>query len=103
MANIAFIGIGYLIGPKLAKKLINNEQTEDYVCSLNYQDQSEMSFCGKVFASAFPGEATLLSTDMPDFAKLQTRIQKELSPYIPDELGMPQLYLLDPWLEEFNI
>lgn len=97
MANSALIGVGYLIDSDLAEKLMNNEETEDFICQLNYHANDEISFFGEILTSSDPGEATFLSMNVPDFASIQVRVKEECGPYVPDELGMPQLYLLTPW------
>lgn len=97
MANVAMIGVGYLIESDLAEKLMNNEKTKNLVCQLNYHTNDEMSFFGKTLEFSDSGEATLLSMDVPDFASIQVRVKEKFGPYVPDELGMPQLYLFAPW------
>lgn len=97
MANVAMIGVGYLIDSDLAEKLMDNEETEDFVCQLNYHANDEISFFGEILISSDPGEATFLSMNVPDFASIQVRVKEECGPYVLDELGMPQLYLLTPW------
>lgn len=97
MANVAMIGVGYLIESDLAEELMNNEKTKHLVYQLNYHANDEISFFGKILAFSDPGEATFLSMNVPDFASIQVRVKEKFGPYVPDELGMPQLYLFAPW------
>lgn len=97
MANVAMIGVGYLVESDLAEKLMDNEETEDFICRLNYYANDEISFFGEILASSDPGEATFLSMNIPDFASIQVKIKEKFGSYVPDELGMPQLYLFAPW------